>query len=272
MEIKEIKVKSILTKSKLPETDYVVNPYIGCSHKCSYCYADFMKRFTGHKEEWGNFIDVKINIPEILKKEIDKAIKGKVLLSSVTDPYMPIENKYQLTRKSLEILINKNFPISILTKSSLVLRDIDLLKKANCEVGITINTLDENIKKIFEPYSSTVKSRVEAIKKLHYEGIKTYVFIGPIFPYLTNVEEIVKELKPYTNFFMFEDLNITLTNKERILKIIEDNYPNLKNKYEELIKNKNNYWVEMKKNIKRLGEKENLDFRIYFTHKEHKKK
>ena len=126
MNIKEIKVKDYLTKSNLPASDYVINPYVGCTHACKYCYASFMKRFTGHKEEWGTFIDIKR-----CDKEIDlKKLKGKtVFMSSVTDCYNQFEEKYQLTRKILEQLIKAKAKINISTKSKLVLRDIDLLKQ-----------------------------------------------------------------------------------------------------------------------------------------------
>ena len=102
MKIKEIHSKSILSPSKI--YDYVVNPYVGCQHACSYCYARFMKRFTGHKEPWGDFVDVKINAPDLLSKEIKKKRMGTVWVSGVCDPYQPLEAKYKLTRRCLEIL------------------------------------------------------------------------------------------------------------------------------------------------------------------------
>jgi len=148
MLIKEINSRNIITKSNLPASDYVINPYIGCSHRCIYCYARFMKRFTGHNERWGNFIDVKINAIDLIPSKTNKYIGKSVLLSSVTDPYMPIENKYKLTRGVLKKLIPLQPNICIQTKSNLVIRDIDILKKfKNCEAGLTITTLDDNLRK-----------------------------------------------------------------------------------------------------------------------------
>src|SRR3989344_6271895 len=178
LKIQEIQVKSILTNSKLPETDYVINPYVGCMHACPYCYAVFMKRFTNHKEEWGRFVDVKINAPEILEKEIVNAKRGTVLLSSVTDPYHPIEIKYKITRKVLEILLKHQFHTSILTKSDLVKRDIDLLKQfKECEVGFSFLSFDDKHRKDFEPVASSPQRRLDAMKKLKKNGIKIYAFI-----------------------------------------------------------------------------------------------
>src|SRR3989338_10413620 len=120
MQIKEIQVKSCLNKSKL--TDYVINPYTGCSHACTYCYADFIRRFQNIKEKWGEFVYVKINCVEILKKELEKAKPGHIWMSSVCDCYMPIEEKYKLTRMILETILKyggNKFTIEISTKSAL---------------------------------------------------------------------------------------------------------------------------------------------------------
>ena len=106
MEIKEIKVKSIIVKSGLPGADFVINPYVGCVHACRYCYARFMKRFTGHLEPWGDFVDVKINGPDLIPSRLDKYKDKSVIIGSVTDAYQPIENRYKLTRKILEKLID----------------------------------------------------------------------------------------------------------------------------------------------------------------------
>ena len=102
---KEIQVKDYLTKSNLPASDYVINPYVGCPHGCKYCYASFMKRFTGHKEEWGTFIDIKKCNKEINIKKLENKT---VFLSSVTDCYNKFEEKYKLTRKILKQLVNAN--------------------------------------------------------------------------------------------------------------------------------------------------------------------
>ena len=145
MIIKEVAVNEYLTKSNLPSSDYVINPYIGCPHGCKYCYASFMKRFTGHKEDWGTFIDIKRSDKKINLKKISKKT---VFLSSVTDCYNPLEEKYKITRNILEQLVNSDCYLSISTKSKLILRDIDLLKKIkNLTVSMSINTLDENFRK-----------------------------------------------------------------------------------------------------------------------------
>jgi len=121
MKIREIKVKSIIVKSNLPEGDYVINPYVGCQHACVYCYARFMKRFAGHKEHWGKFVDVKINAPNLIPENTNKFKDKSITIGSVCDPYQPVERKYKITRKILEKLIPLQPHLDLMTKSELVL-------------------------------------------------------------------------------------------------------------------------------------------------------
>lgn len=203
MKIKEIKAKSVLSKSQV--YDYALNPYVGCAHDCVYCYAKFMKRFTGHKESWGDFVDVKINAPELLAREVKKKKVGRVWISGVCDPYQPLENRYMITKKCLSILIENSWPFTIQTKSPLVLRDIEILKRAtDAEVGFTINTADEKIRRIFEPGASPVKKRIEGLAELHSAGIRTYAMIAPILP---GAEGLVSELKGKVDYVYIDRLN-----------------------------------------------------------------
>jgi len=181
MILRETYALSILSKSQV--FDYAVNAYVGCQHGCTYCYARFMKRFTGHKEPWGEFLDVKINAPDLLRKEIHAKPPGRVWTSGVCDPYQPVEKKYELTRKCLEILVGCGWPITVQTKSPLVLRDIDLFRRsANVEVGLSVTTADDDIRKLFEPNAPSIKERIKALGELHHEGIRTYAMIAPMLP------------------------------------------------------------------------------------------
>ena len=183
MKVKEIFAKTILTRTAISSFDYCINPYVGCGHGCRYCYASFMKRFTGHLEPWGEFVDIKVNAPIVLRKQLKRVKQGVVALSTVTDPYQPVEGKYQLTRKCLEALLGAQFPVNLLTRSPLCLRDVDLFKQLKkIEVGFSVTTHDEKIKKIFEPCSPSIDSRVRALRTLRREKIPTYAFIGPMLP------------------------------------------------------------------------------------------
>jgi DNA repair photolyase len=203
MNVNEIQSKTILSTSKV--YDYVINPYVGCQHACSYCYARFMKRFSGHKEPWGKFVDIKINAADLLRTEINKKKRAKVWISGVCDPYQPLEAKYQLTRKCLEILAQNDWPVIIQTRSPLVLRDVNILKEArNFEVGLTITTLDDNIRKLFEPSAPSIMERLRTLDELHRLGIKTYAMIAPILP---GAEGLVKTLGGKVDYILVDRMN-----------------------------------------------------------------
>ena len=268
MIIKEIKSKSIITKSKLPESDYCLNPYVGCGHGCVYCYARFMKRFTGHNELWGDFIDIKINAPELTKQSVKRIKKngGVVLIGSVTDAYQPIERKYQLTRKILVELLAEDVPISILTKSALVTRDIDLLSKfSNCSVGFTITTTNEKIRRIFEPGTSSTKMRIEALQKLHYSKINTYLFIGPILPIYTDLSDIFSKAHDFIDSVWGERLNTSYGALSRLQDSL------IKNKFDsvdEFVKDAkdDHFWILKKDEFYDLAKKYNLHVTGFYDH------
>lgn len=203
MRIREIKVKSVLSKSQVYE--YALNPYVGCQHACVYCYARFMKRFTGHSEKWGEFVDAKINAPELLAREVKRKKVGRVWISGVCDPYQPLEKKYMLTRRCLDILVENGWPVTVQTKSHLVLRDIDILKRSNAiEVGFTITTADERIRRIFEPGAPPSRKRIEALAKLRSEGIRTFAMIAPILP---GAEGLIGELEGKVEYVILDRMN-----------------------------------------------------------------
>ena len=265
MKIKEINVNDYLTKSNLPASDYVINPYVGCSHGCRYCYASFMKRFTGHQENWGDFVDIK----KCNKKINLRKISGKnVFLSSVTDCYNEFEERYLITRKILEQLVDSDCYLSISTKSSLILRDTDLLKQIkNLTVSMSINTLDESFKNDMDKASS-IKSRLNTLEELHENGIYTVLFMSPIFPYITQWKEIIEISKEYVDEYWFENLNLRGSYKKDILDYIKENYNGVYPKYIEIYDKKNNeYWEVLANKINSYNEANNIKYVNYFYHK-----
>ncbi|MCS7143768.1 MAG: radical SAM protein [Archaeoglobaceae archaeon] len=201
------RVSSALGKSNLPGLDYTLNPYIGCSHGCIYCYARLYSEPRIAKE-WGKIVVVKENISEILMREMRKKKKGVVGLSTITDAYQSIEAKERITREILRILLENNFKVSIQTKSDLVLRDLDILCDMNkfVDVGFTITTLEDRIAELIEPNAPKPSARVKALEKISAEGIKTWIFLGPIIPEVSekSFEEIV-ELAKATKSSLYYD-------------------------------------------------------------------
>jgi len=228
MIVREILSKTVMTKTAIPGLDYCINPYVGCGHGCRYCYATFMKRFTGHPEPWGEFIDVKMNAPRVLRRQLRRAKPGLVSLSTVTDPYQPVERRYQITRKCLEVLLEYQFSVSILTRSPLCLRDLDLFKQfKTIDVGLSITTHDEEIRKIFERNSPSIASRIEALKILHAEKVSTYAFIGPMLP--LDPTKLVERLKDSVDEVLIDRMNysnkvIALYRKFKLERYLEDDY------------------------------------------------
>lgn len=228
MKVKEIFAKTILTKTAISSFDYCINPYVGCGHGCRYCYASFMKRFTGHLEPWGEFIDVKVNAPYLLRKQLKRAKQGVVALSTVTDPYQPIEKKYQLTRKCLEALLETQFSVNLLTRSSLCLRDMDLFKQfKNIEVGLSVTTHDERIGKMFEPNSPSIQSRVNTLRTLRQEKIQTYAFVGPMLP--LDPKPMVAMLDGLVDEVLIDRMNYpnkvkAIYRQAKLEKYLEENY------------------------------------------------
>ncbi len=183
---RELVSKAVLTKTGIPGYDFCLNPYVGCEHGCSYCYASFMKRFTGHREPWGAFVDAKVNAPEVLRRQLRRIRGGSVLVGTVTDPYQPLERRYRLTRGCLEALAEAGdgFEISVLTRSPLCVRDVDVFRRfgARISVGLSIGTDDDRVRKLFEPHAPPIGARVEALRTVKAAGVSTYAFAGPLLP------------------------------------------------------------------------------------------
>ena len=263
---KEVVVKDLVTKSNLPASDYVINPYVGCPHGCRYCYACFMKRFTNHSEAWGSFIDIKRCDKPISKKKL----QGKsVFLSSVTDCYNPFEEKYENTRKILKQLISIDCELNISTKSQLILRDIDLLKQCkNLKVSVSVNTLDEQFKSDMDRASSIGK-RLETIETLHENGIYTVLFMSPIFPGITDYKEIIVKTHRFVDEYWFENLNLRGSYKQDILSYIKNAYPQLVELYDEIyVKGNMGFWKNLAVEIEEYCAVHSIKHINYFYHKE----
>ncbi len=264
MIIKEIYCKSILSKSRIYGVNYAINPYLGCMHGCLYCYARYTIKNYPEKLEWGTFVYPKINAPTILIKELRKHKPGTILISSVTDPYQLIEAKYMLTRRILKIISNKNFSIIILTKSDLILRDLDLLKKiSELDAGLTIITLDENIRRIFEPKAPSIIRRLNTIKRLVENNIRTYAFLGPIIPVICekSIEKLIEKLAQIkVNYIVFDKLNIRGENWRLIERALRIHYPLILDRIKNIMFNRyDEYYEDLKVKVKRIASKFNLD-------------
>ena len=259
MIIKEVSCKIALSNSKLPGLNYSLNPYRGCEHNCAYCYAPNILKIR--RNEWGNFVYVKKNIPLVLSKEVKKKKLGVVGISTVTDPYQPAERKYQLSRYCLEQLLYYDFPISIQTKSSLVERDIDLISRFSIsEIIITISTLNNNERMLLEPNSSTIEKRLEVLKKYSDSGVSTSVFFGPIYPSISK-SDIPKIIDTFivngASKIWIDSLHLKIGVWDEVKKNILQNEKMYKIFLKNLFENKK-YYEELRDEIINIGKRKNI--------------
>ena len=219
VKIIKTKAKTIFTKTGIPSIDYVINQYVGCEHACTYCYAKFMCRWKPHGK-WGTWVEVKMNAPELTKKFVE----GSVAICSVSDPYQQVEKDLKLTRKVLENL-DKRTELHILTKSDLVLRDIDLFKKfEKISVGMTINSFAGKSKELFESNSPSNEVRLKSLKILKENGIGTHGFISPVIPDLIDLEDLIEKSRGLVDYYIVEIINMNAAGHE-FKKLLKENYP-----------------------------------------------
>jgi DNA repair photolyase len=262
--VRDIECKSILTKSGITGVDYALNPYVGCAHGCVYCYAVFMKRFTDHDEEWGTFVDIKVNAPEVLNRQLRRAKPGNISFGTVTDAYQPLEREYGVTRACLEGLLDHPLPVSILTKSALVQRDLDLIKKLNdVEVAFTITTLDEEVRSRFEPGASPIAARLKALRTISEAGIPTWAFCGPLLPGITDdegsLDALFVQLKSAgAGYVLVDSLNLRGAVWGRLSRVIRAHYPQLMGVYRQLSNDRGPYHAALMERSRRLAARHGL--------------
>lgn len=256
VKVAQVECKSALVKSRIQGMDYALNPYRGCEHGCLYCYAEFMRKYTNHQEPWGEFVDIKINVVNRLKAQTRKGKPGMVMLGTVTDAYQPIEVKLGLTRRCLEALAVSDFPVSIQTKSDLVLRDVDVLKgMKDKEVGITITCPDAEVMRSFEPGAVSLQRRLDALDKLAQNGISTFAFVGPILPFFSDnlaaLRSLFRELeKRKISWVYLDKMNYLKSKWRRIKPTIRRRYPEAERFYERMLADEESYTDWLRGNVK----------------------
>lgn len=271
MKIRKVECKSAIGKCGFPGGGWAINPYVGCGHGCVFCYARFMRRFTGHSEPWGTFVDVRTNIAQVLQKQLksSKYKTGPIFIGTVTDPYQPLEKEYKLTRNVLGVLKGYQAPVSILTKSNLILRDLDLLKQfKEIDVSFTVATLNKKWKKLTEPHSSTTTQRLKAMKELVDAGITVFAMMGPFWPVFTDPEVLFSKFKEIGVSHVFtESFNVVGGNWTGVEEVLKKHYPRLLSQMRKVLfdrKSFNDFYQRAEKEIERLSKKYSLPVTIYF--------
>lgn len=179
--VQELEAKSALTPCRIPGEPWSLNPYAGCSHACAYCYVPDVAHLQ--RKRWGRYVAVKRNLPTVLARELKRKEMREVFLSSATDPYQPVEGAMQITRRCLELLLRAGWPVRVLTRNPLVVRDLDLLMRFDAlSIGMSVPTLDEAARRVIEPGAPPVKARLATLRRLADAGLEPYVNMAPCFP------------------------------------------------------------------------------------------
>jgi DNA repair photolyase len=269
MGIQSIEVKSVLQKSGLPEARYVINPYVGCVHGCVYCYARFMKRFTAHAEPWGTFLDAKSNAARVLERQLSSRRappEDPVFFSSVTDAYQPPEAQYRLTRSLLEVLLEHRVPVSILTKSDLVTRDKDLLRRfPGANVGLSFSTADDSLARLLEPRASPPSRRIRALAELREAGIRTSAFISPFLPGVSNLDALAEALDGLVESFGVEAINTAGGNWTGVEAALAEIDPALPARCKTFSQDAA-FWKELELKARRLADSRRMKMTGFYRH------
>jgi len=256
MEYGTIRCRIALSPSRLPGLTYSLNPYFGCEHGCLYCYSGSVFRNEKIARNWGTFVNAKSNIVSVLARELPGKRKGVIGLSTVTDPYQPVESRLELTRSCLEILAKHDFKISIQTKSSLVLRDSDLVSGSKFEVGVTITTLDPELAKKLEPKACLPDERQRILEDYSERKVETWIFLGPIIPYVNdqteNLERIIRVAKATKSRLLFDKLNLRPWVLENLTPFLAKEAPQALDNIPSLLGQKSEYWQMMSARIQSM--------------------
>lgn len=262
--IREINCKTILNRTSI--SDYSLNCYTGCAHGCVYCYARFMQRFHPHPEPWGKFIDIKVNAVEALKRQLWRAVPGAVFVSSACDGWQPIEAERKLTRRCCDLLLKHGFRVEVLTKSALVLRDLDIFLQRNVRIGVTITTLDERLRRLWEPNSSSIEERFGIISEADTAGVETAIMFGPLLPFLSDSQGSINSMfhraaKSAVDVIWVDALNPRPKVWSSVAKLLRKKFPDLLERYRQILfdaKIRENYLSKLRARVTQAAREASL--------------
>jgi len=236
--VRETICKTILNRTSLG--DYSLNCYTGCAHGCAYCYARFMQRFHPHDEPWGQFVDIKVNAVEVLYRQLRRAEPGEVFVSSACDGWQPIEASCQLTRRCCELLLQRGFRVHVLTKSTLVVRDLEVFAGHPACIGVTVTTLDEGLRELWEPGASPVQDRFAVLQQARQAGIETSIMFGPLLPALSDDPASIERMLARAAELQIERIWVDALNPRprvwpSVARLLQRHFPHLVEPYRRLL-------------------------------------
>ena len=263
MKVSKCSHRPILVPCSLENLDFQVDPYIGCEHYCYYCYV-LQKAET----DWAEEILIHNDITGQLREELEKIPPQKIYMGYNTDPYQPCESEYRQTRNVLKLFLEKGFSASILTKSDLVVRDIDLLKEMkDASVSASVAFNDNDTRRHFEANTIDTEDRIEALYTLKEAGIKTSALICPVISYITDVTPLIDSLISLTDVIWVYGLSIEKRsdrNWENVKDILKSQFPEVQQEIEKVILSKDHpYWTRLRKKLSDFKESRGLNLSIH---------
>jgi DNA repair photolyase len=251
-----------MTPCDLRHFDYQVDPYIGCEHRCHYCYV-----LNQAETDWTKSMLIHKDIVSQLRDEMEGMSPQTIYMGYHTDPYQPCETQYRQTRKVLELLVEEGFSASILTKSDLVVRDMDILKEmGNASVSVSIAFNDNLIRQEFEANTIDTETRIEALPELRASGIKTGGLICPVIPYITEVKPLIDLLSPHTDRIWIYGLSVRKPSDRywvNLQGILARSFPKLKGRIEKVVFRKDHpYWLQLRQDLRDMERKSDLNLNI----------
>jgi DNA repair photolyase len=266
IEFNEVEIKRILNPTSIDLGEYVINPFMGCELSCLYCYVRSNRVVSRKKKPWGEYVDIRVNAAQLLEKEITSKKPKVVLLGSTTECFQPVERKYQVTRRVLEILNKHKVYYVILTRSPYILDYIPLLKVGYCsKVYFTVNKFSPEFKLKLEPKSPAFDSRDNSVNALSDEGIPVVAYFSPLFPWISDIKDVFSRFEK-AETVEFECLNFNLNNINEIINNIATVEPSLKTKYEKMLNDRQFYsstWKEIEQDFKSQAGSAKKRYNIY---------
>ena len=262
MKVSICSLRKLLSPCHLEMYNYQIDPYIGCEHCCQYCYE-----LNEAETDWEKEILIYRDITEQLSQELSSIEPQTICFGMNSDSYQPLERNLTQTRKVLELLAEKGFSVSILTKSGLITRDIGLLTKMQgSSAGFSIAFQDEETRKLFEKNAPSNKERIESLKRLKESGIETYTFICPIMPFITDIETVIEMVAPYSDTIWVYKLYMKSEKDKNWIKtrsILDQHFPELTEHYREIAFSGNHsYWKGIRRKLEEIQIKKRLNLRI----------
>lgn len=238
MNTRKLTCRSVLNRCSI--ADYSLNCYTGCEHACAYCYARYMQRFHPHEEAWGDFVDVKVNAVEALEKQLRRTPPGEVFMSSACDGWQPLEREWRLTRECSRLLLEHGFRVLALTKNALIMRDFDVFEGWDAQVGVTVTSLDEHLRRLWEPGGSPVEERFEVLKQAHAAGIETSMMFGPVLPFLSDSPDAIegilaRAMEAEVDVIWVDALNPRPKVWESVQALLHRHFPELEERYRRVL-------------------------------------